>query len=280
MNRIQSTGWMCAVFGFCLANVTSLHADPFDNKSGCFLLYSARAGGFLQEIGGQRCRDRYVACSTFKVPLAVMAFDSKVLKDETEVLRWDGKKAMIPEWERDHNAITWMKESVIWFSQRLTPRIGETRIIKYLNDFDYGNRDMSGGPTEAWLVAPDSQGSALKISAYEQIEFLRRLYSGTLPVSDRAMTLTKSLLRIETTPGGFSFSGKTGSNFFKAAPNEKHRRRLGWFIGRLARGSGSTPEEYFVVTTFHDLESTDDTVFGGRRAREITKEYLKARGLW
>lgn len=256
---------------------TQLFAQaPLAGKRGCFLLFSQRAGRFIEQIGGQNCRDRYVACSTFKVPLAVMAFDSGNLKDETEALRWDGKKEIFPEWERDHTAVTWMKDSVVWFSQRLTPRLGVPRIQAYLADFRYGNQDFSGGITNAWLVAPDDTAPALKISPYEQIAFLRRLYTGKLAVSERSLALTRALLPEETTPLGFSLSGKTGSNFFRAETGTKKRRRLGWFIGRVAKGS----DEYFVATLFQDLKPVDETVWGGKRAREITKEFLKQRRLY
>lgn len=256
---------------------SQLHSiSPFEGKSGCFLLYSVRSGRFIEQIGGQNCRIRYVACSTFKVPLAVMAFDSKTLKDEKETLRWDGKRGMIPEWDHDQNAVSWMKDSVVWFSQRLTPALGELRIRSYLADFQYGNQDISRGIKDAWLIAPDDPGSSLKISPYEQIEFLKRLYAGKLAVSEQSMALTRAILPTETTPNGFQFSGKTGSNFQMSDVEGSPRRRLGWFIGRVAKGS----DEYFVATVFRDLKPTDDSFFGGRRAKEITKERLKARGLF
>ncbi|HBS51609.1 MAG TPA: penicillin binding protein transpeptidase domain-containing protein, partial [Coxiellaceae bacterium] len=36
-----------------------------------------------------RCNERVFACSTFKIPIAIMAFDQKILQDENTVIKWD-----------------------------------------------------------------------------------------------------------------------------------------------------------------------------------------------
>src|SRR5688572_30316392 len=66
--------------------------DYFAGMDACFLLYNVRTKAFDKVIGDENCKREYPACSTFKVPLAVMAFDSKALKDENVVLKWDGRK--------------------------------------------------------------------------------------------------------------------------------------------------------------------------------------------
>ena len=70
------------------------------------------------------CKKRVSPASTFKVPLALMAFDAGILKDEGSGMKWDGTKTSRQEWNRDQTAASWMKYSVVWFSQRLTPQLG------------------------------------------------------------------------------------------------------------------------------------------------------------
>jgi len=53
-----------------------------------------------------------------------MAFDAGILKDEGSGMKWDGTKTSRQEWNRDQTAASWMKYSVVWFSQRLTPQLG------------------------------------------------------------------------------------------------------------------------------------------------------------
>lgn len=246
--------------------------STFPGMKGCFLLYNVKQAKLEKMLGGTDCTDRLPACSSFKVPLAVMAFDSGVLKNERQVLKWDGRQDMRPEVNRDHNAKTWMRDSVVWFSQRLTLKMGTEKVGHYLKSFHYGNEDISGGLTEAWLVSPASNQPALQISADEQLEFMKKLWADELPVSKRAMKLTRDITYLETSPRGFSLHGKTGSNFY----NAERTQHLGWFIGRVAKGEA----EYLVVTNIRDLEPTAISGYGGARAKQLTKDLLLANGLW
>lgn len=242
----------------------------FNALDGCFLLYNVKTNAYERVIGDARCRERLPACSTFKVPLALMAFDAGVLTDVDQVLKWDGIKNERQAANQDHNARTWMRDSIVWFSQRLTPQIGAKKLDRYLNDFHYGNRNMSAGLTLAWLVAPDAPEPALSISAYEQVEFMRRFWAGQLTVSPRAVQITKDLTYLETSPKGFRLNGKTGSNFYA------DKRRLGWFIAHVESGTA----EYIAVANFSDLHHVGENVYGGAKAKEITKKILSDAGLW
>lgn len=237
----------------------------------CFLLYNMNTRTFDAVIGEQRCRTQFPVASTFKVPLAVMAFDSKILIDENQTLKWDGTKNSLEQHNMDHNAQTWMRDSVVWFSQKLTPRIGKKKLQKYLKRFDYGNQDLSAGITEAWLVAPNSSGAALKISAYEQVVFMKKLWLNQLPASERAMQVTRDLTYIEISPNGYHLHGKTGSNFY----DSEHKVHFGWFIAHIEKDGQS----YIAVTNFSDLQPVESG-YGGPRAKEITKKILAEKGLW
>ncbi len=246
--------------------------DPFAGVNGCFLLYNMKTQTFEKVIGESSCRERFVACSTFKVPLAVMAFDAKVLKDENQVLKWDGIKNDREALNHDHDAKTWMRDSVVWFSQRLTPKLGKKKLQKYLHAFKYGNEDMSAGITNAWLVSPGSQSPALKISPYEQVEFMKNLWTDNLPATKRAQNLTREITFLETSPNGFKLNGKTGSNYY----DKEKKLSLGWFVSHIQNGE----KEYIAVTNFSDLTPTTDSSYGGLRAKQITKDILAEQGLW
>lgn len=244
----------------------------FSGMKGCFLLYNMKTKTFDKVIGDETCRERYPACSTFKVPLAVMAFDSGVLKDENVVLKWDGIKGDREVLNHDHNAKTWISDSIVWFSQRITPKLGKRKLQKYLNDFNYGNKDLSAGMTQAWLVSPSAETGALKISAYEQVDFMKSLWTDSLPASKRAQKITREITYIETSPKGFKLNGKTGSNFY----DKEHKVHLGWFISHIENGTN----EYIAVTNLSDLGPTEIKGYGGTRAKDLTKRILADLGLW
>jgi beta-lactamase class D len=244
--------------------------EQFTNLRGCFLLYNVKESKIVKEWG-EDCYEKYPAASTFKVPLAVMAFDSGVLKNEEEIIKWDGEKRWLDHWNKDQNARTWMQYSVVWVSQELTPKIGEKKLKKYLHDFSYGNEEITD-IREAWLERPTSKKPALKISAREQLEFMKKLWAEKLPVSQRSMSLTKEIMALETSPKGYNLAGKTGSNFY----DDEKKFQLGWFIAHLEKGG----EEYISVMTISDLAPYHGASFGGMRAKDITKKIFAHEGLW
>jgi beta-lactamase class D len=205
-----------------------------------------------------------------------MAFDSGTLKDENTSYKWDGKKRSIEAWNKDQTAETWMKESVVWYSQVVTRKMGRKRVQNYLNKFDYGSKDFSGDIETAWLTpAPFLKNPApptVLISGYEQIDFMKKLWQNKLPISERAAALTKKITFVETSPNGFKLYGKTGSGFL----NKEETLRIGWFIAHLEKGDQS----YVGVVTFNDLVEQPPGTFGGAFSREKMKEAFKEKGLF
>jgi beta-lactamase class D len=237
----------------------------------CFLLFDLNQNKLLREVGDS-CYESYPATSTFKVPLAVMAFDSGILTSEEQILEWDQKQHHFENWNKNQNARTWMLYSVVWFSQRITLQLGEDRLQRYLNDFDYGNKNLRAGITDAWLVSPSSSGPALRISPREQLAFLQKLWTSKLPVSQRSQKLTREVMYLETTPAGWKISGKTGSGTYRDDEN----RQLGWYVGAIERGQKS----YLFVTQFSDSFLYDGVSFGSFRAKELTLRFFQQNGLW
>lgn len=245
--------------------------NPFGDSQGCFLLFNLKTNK-METAVGETCERRFPACSTFKVPLAVMAFDARVLKSEKEVYKWDGEKRKLDVWNQNHTPESWMRESVVWFSQRLTPKLGEKKIQKYLNAFGYGNKNIQAGLTDAWLKSAADPENALSLNAYEQLNFMKKLWKNTLPASQSSMEVTRKLTYLETSKSGFKLSGKTGSNIF----DEDNSKQFGWFISHVSNGE----KEYLAVTNLSDVVPAKRSSFGGLRSKEITKIMLKKHGLW
>jgi len=244
-------------------------AEAFKGKDGCFILYDLKADKLVVAHGDKRCAEQVFACSTFKIPVALMAFDRGLLKSEDSPIKWDHFDRKSPLWNQDQTPKTWLKYSTVWVTQRLVQKLGAAKLQAYLVDFKYGNQDMSGGLTKAWL------SSTLKISPEEQLDFLKRFWRGELKVSPQAVDLVKKSLDSEQAPGGAVLQGKTGSGFLdgKTRPGG---REVGWYVGHLTRADG----EYLVVTNFSDSAKPADKKPGGERAKAITELVLGKLGLY
>lgn len=200
-----------------------------------------------------------------------------VLKDKNHVIKWDGINRGMPTWNMDQTAAAWMRESVVWYSQAITPKLGKDAIEKYLSDFGFGTHDMSGGLVDAWLtITPSTKvvpKTTLKISADEQVKFIAKLFKNQFPVSKNALDRTKKIMFLEKSGNGFELSGKTGSGYLSVTPNKV---RIGWFVSHVKRGD----QELVAVTTFTDTRKDPPYKYGGPHAKDITKAILTEKGYW
>lgn len=179
------------------------------------------------------CEKRFAPASTFKLPLAVMGFDSGILRD-AHTPRWPFTTKYGPIAEREQqetDPAIWLKDSIIWYSRQLTEQLGAKKFAGYLEQFDYGNRDASGTPDKrdgllnAWLF------TSLQISVREQVEFVRKLLALDLGVSAHACNMTLATLP-RFTAGEWQVQGKTGSGWLRDAQGNYDKSfPQGWFIG-------------------------------------------------
>ncbi len=239
----------------------------FADRDACFIIADLETGRILAEHNPKRCKERFSPCSSFKVPAALMAFDKGILKDENQVVKWDNIKRSRQEENQDQTPITWMSNSIKWVTEWVMPQVGEKSINYFLDVFNYGNKDFSGGLKDAWVT------SSLKISAHEQIDFISKLWKGNLPVSPKATELTKKIMFIKKI-GSSELYGKTGTGCLVGRGcMEKPDKMLGNFIGILKSGS----KTYVIAANASDL--MDQERPAGPRLRNTTIEILKGLGL-
>jgi beta-lactamase class D len=213
-------------------------ALPAQARTLCTIVADAATGNVLHETGD--CDSRVTPASTFKIPLALIGFDSGVLIDSKTPV-WPFKKGY-PDWggaawQQDVGPAHWMKHSVLWYSQQLTARLGMDHFASAVTALDYGNADLSGDPGQDNALERSWISSSLKISPREQLGFLRRLLAGDLPVSPAAMAATREIVGSESFASGWTIWGKTGSAYPRHADGSFDRRHgWGWFVGWGQRG--------------------------------------------
>src|ERR1700710_142647 len=84
--------------------------------------------------------------STFKIPNSLIALETGVVADpDKDVFKWDGVTRSIEPWNKDHTLRSAIAVSAVPVYQEIARRIGQERREKYVDLFEYGNRDIGGG---------------------------------------------------------------------------------------------------------------------------------------
>jgi beta-lactamase class D len=176
-----------------------------------------------------RSGEAKLPASTFKIPNSVIALETGVVGDpDKDVFKWDGVTRSIEAWNRDHTLRSAIEASAVPVYQEIARRIGAERMQKYLDMFEYGNRDIGGGIDQFWLAGN------LRIDPVQQIDFVDRLRRGALPVSKRSQELVRDILPVT----------KSGDSIIRAKSGllgaEVGKPTLGWLVGWAEKGDART----------------------------------------
>jgi beta-lactamase class D len=228
----------------------------------CFLV---KDGDKILINEGQNCDIRYSPASTFKIPLAIMGYESGILKDRHSPV-WTPKNPVnYLKYHHDgpQSPSSWMRFSVVWYSQILTSKLGADKFQKYIDKINYGNKDLSGnygkndGLTESWI------SSSLLISPLEQVEFIEKLAQNQLPFSEGSQNKTKDLMKLmeeSLLSEGYSIHGKTGTDVDK-----KTQERRGYFVGFAEKKEGKNNK---IISFAIHITGEKDSKVGGIYAKK------------
>ncbi|RKS68155.1 beta-lactamase class D [Actinomadura pelletieri DSM 43383] len=202
-------------------------------------------------VDRRRAGTPMVPASTFKVPHALVALETKAVRSPDEVIPWDGTPQPFPEWERDMSMRDAVSESNAAAFQVIARRIGLKRERQWLHRLGYGNRRTGTAVDRFWLDGP------LTISAVEQTRFMARLAARDLPASDRHQRTVHDLIKQEE-QDGYALFAKSG---WQNAPDPG----TGWWAGWVERGG-----RVYAFTLNIDITKDGDA---GKRAT-IARELL------
>lgn len=230
-------GWIVPVLTLLVSSGATLGGQSGAPPESCFLLYEEQDGRTTRQPS-EACSTRVTPASTFKIPHALAALDAGIVSGAHDTLAYDGSPLPFERWKRDHDLASAMRDSVVWYFQRLAERMGIDRERAYLKAFEYGSKDASGPLTSFWL------GDSLQISPDEQLAFLRRFFEGTLPVRGEVARTVREILvqppgRIVNAAGEHSFKEpwpKGTTVYAKTGSGTDHERRVLWLVGRVERG--------------------------------------------
>jgi beta-lactamase class D len=228
----------------------------FQDYKGAFVLYYRNENQYTR-YNPERCDERFLPASTFKIMNSLIGLETGVIPDENYVIQWDGVQYPISAWNQDHSMKTAFQNSVVWYYRELARRVGSEKMQKYIDLAEYGNQDISGPADLFWLAG------GLRISADEQVELLKRLYGSDLPFSERSMRIVREIMVLDKNEN-YQLSGKTGSG-------QVGNTYIGWFVGYVEKNENV----YFFAV---NIENTKDDA-NGIKAKGIALDILSSLGI-
>ncbi|MEV0201253.1 class D beta-lactamase [Nonomuraea sp. NPDC050691] len=197
-----------------------------------------------------RAEKPMVPASSFKVPHALVALQTGVVKNPDEVIPWDGTPQPFPEWEKDMSMREAVRVSNAAAFQVIARRIGLQRERQWLHRLNYGNRQTGTVVDRFWLDGP------LKISAVEQTRFMERLAALRLPASREHQRTVHELIKQEE-KDGYVLYAKSG---WQNAPGPG----TGWWTGWVDRGG-----RVYTFALNMDIAKDGDAAKRATLAREL-----------
>ena len=220
------------------------------DAQGTIVIGDSRAGNDVTFVyDPERAARRYSPASTFKIPHSLFALDAGILRDEFQVIAWDGVKRPIEAWNEDQNLRSAMRHSTVWVYEEFARRLGNVRETAYLRKIAYGNAVVGRG--KPFWVEGD-----LTISANEQMSFLRRLYRNELPFRVEHQRLIKDVM-VNEAGKDWILRAKTGWS-----------GKVGWWVGWVEWPTGPV---FFVLNI-----DTPNRLGDLPKRQEITRNILRS----
>ncbi len=224
---------------------------------GCAVVYDA-TNDHYHRYNAERCATRFAPASTFKIYNSLVGLETGVIEDADYVIPWDNVQRSIPSWNQDHNLRSAITNSVVWYYQELARRVGRERMEEWLAKEPYGNSTIGKNVDEFWL------DGSIKITADEQIEFLKRLHNQKLAFSDRSMEIVEDIM-INPSPKEYTLRAKTGWTI-------RLDTNIGWWVGYVEKGDSL----YYFATNIQTNDPQENFPAG---RKNITYRILQELGI-
>ncbi|MBD3274270.1 MAG: penicillin binding protein transpeptidase domain-containing protein [Candidatus Marinimicrobia bacterium] len=199
--------------------------------------------------------------STFKIINTLIAIETGVIEDESQVVEWPGSTDTVkygyrPDIYHDMTIKEAFQKSAGWVYVELAKQVGKDRYLKYLKSVDYGNLDLSHPDTDFWNFG------GFGISPKNQIRILIGIYEESLPFSPEAFDIVKRIMVTEKT-SEYVIRAKTGWTRYGG-------KDTGWWVGYIE----VEEDVYFFATRIMKPRNRSNPNFGECR-KEITKNTLR-----
>jgi len=231
-----------------------------ENKvDGCFTMFN-NADGKVTVYNMSLDTVRFTPASTFKIANSLIGLEIGSITDEKMVIKWDGIKRNVEDWNKDLTMTDAFKVSSVPWYQEVARRIGKDTMQQWLDSLNYGNMKIGSHLDSFWL------DNSLKISPDEQLGLVKRLYFDQLPFQKRTQQIVRDVMTQEDNTL-YTLAYKTGWGF------DENHQSIGWMVGWIEENK----HPYFFVTL---VKSADNNIDMKSVRLNITKGILKQLGFF
>jgi beta-lactamase class D len=230
-------------------------ADLFSRAgiTGTIVIAPLQGVGYVHD--DERSNRRFPVASTFKVLNTLIALQEGALSDGDE-FKWDGVSREVADWNHDQTIESAFKTSCVWCFQSLARKVGAAKYERYLADLAYGEVKKPFDETTFWL------DGALKASAIEQVELLKKMYRRSLPFRSSSYEVLRRIMLVEQSPQ-YSLRAKTGWAT-STSP------QVGWYVGYVESPKGAW---FFALNI--DVNSQSQL----QLRQQIARDALRSKGI-
>ncbi len=197
------------------------HFADYSIENGCFILRD-QTHEVVHYYNKEHCLEQVVPASTFKILNALIALETGITPDDQLVIPWDSVVREMPAWNKDMNMREAFAVSNVPYFQEIARRIGPAVMKYYIDTIKYGNMNTGDQVDAFWL------DGSLKISADEQVGFIKKLYFNELKgFSERSQRIVRSMMLREETPGY--------RIFYKTGWGDAGEKHILWIVGFAER---------------------------------------------
>lgn len=227
-----------------------------EGVEGAMVISSVGSGQTLTH-NGARATQRLAPASSFKVFNTLIALEEKVVTGKDSFFKWDGvRHDGFPDWNHDQTLSSAFKVSCVWCYQDIARKVGAEKYRRYIELANYGALANDFDVSTFWLE------NSLRISAVEQVAFLKKVYRRELPFSANSYDVLKDVMLAEQS-GAHKLYGKTGWAI-RVSP------QIGWYVGYV-----ETAGDAWVFATNITMRTNADLPL----RQKLTKAALQAKGI-
>ena len=256
------------ILSACSPNNVKIDKDLshfFEEKSvvGTFGLYDNGTGQFTIHNLSRFRDSAYLPASTFKIVNSLIGIETGRIVNEKMIIKWDGIVRPFPggdsskSWNKDLTMEEAFKRSALPYYQEVARRIGKDTMKFWIDSLKYGNMKIISPIDVFWL------DNTLKITADEEMGFVKKLYFNQLPFQKRTQEIVKKVM-VQEQNANFQLAYKTGTGTLE------NGRTLCWIVGWVIENR----HPYFFVMNMDGKPESNITSF----RLELLKSVLKQQG--